>query len=257
MRPPAASRPWLVAAGLVVPPALGGLLALARDQVSAVNALLAVVVVVVAIAAGGSRVAGVVAALSAAGWFDFFWLPPFGTFDIAGRDDVETAVLLALVGLVVTEIVLWGRRRQADASRREGFLGGVVRAATQVARGEVTSGATLASVSQQIAEVLGVERCRYVEGVPRAGARLDQDGEVRRAGRVLDVRRAGLPVDDVTVIAVVRAGEVVGRFELTSGSHAVWPTLEQRLVAVTLADPAAPVTPPAPSPRAGSAPAAG
>ncbi|MXG90556.1 DUF4118 domain-containing protein [Nocardioides flavescens] len=254
---PATARSALLAAGLLAPPAVSGLLSLARDQVSAVNAVLVMVVLVVAVAAGGSRVAGVVAALSAAAWFDFFWLPPFRTFTIAQRDDVETAVLLMLVGLALTEIVLWGRRRQADASRREGYLSGVVRAATTVARGEATSGATLTSVSQQIADVLGVERCRYVEGPPRAGAQLDQDGEVRRAGRVLDVRRAGLPVDDVTVIPVVRAGEVVGRFELTSASHAVWPTLEQRLVAVTLADLAAPVTPPAPSRRAASGPGGG
>jgi hypothetical protein len=240
------------------PPLLSGLLSLARDQVSAVNAVLALVVVVVAVAAVGSRAAGVVAALSAAAWFDFSWLPPYDTFTIAQRDDVETAVLLVLVGLAVTEVVLWGRRRQADASRREGYLGGVVRAATMVAQGEATSGVALTTVAHQIEEVLGVERCRWVEGPPRAGAVLDQDGEVRRDGRVLDVRRAGLPVDDVTVIPVVRRGVALGRFEVASGSHTFWPTLEQRLVALTLADTvAALVTPPAPSRPAGSAPAAG
>src|SRR3954451_20582263 len=47
-------------------------------------------------------------------------------FAIAERDDVEGAVRLALIGLAVTEIALWGRRQQARGSTRAGYLRGVV-----------------------------------------------------------------------------------------------------------------------------------
>ena len=57
-------------------------------------------------------------------------------FAISQRDDIEAAVLLALIGLAVTEIALWGRRQQARASIRAGYLSGVVPAA--LAHGSAT-----------------------------------------------------------------------------------------------------------------------
>ncbi|MFE6156682.1 DUF4118 domain-containing protein [Streptomyces sp. NPDC057889] len=75
-----------------------------RTGLSQTNAALVLVVVVVAIAALGSRPAGALAALSAAAWFDFFLTRPYQTFDINASDDIETAVLLLIVGLIVSQI---------------------------------------------------------------------------------------------------------------------------------------------------------
>jgi K+-sensing histidine kinase KdpD len=86
-------------------------------------------------AATGIRTAGIVAALSGAVWFDYFLTAPFTTFAITDRADVETAVLLVLVGLAVTEVALWGRRQQARASREQGYLDGVVSTAASVGAG--------------------------------------------------------------------------------------------------------------------------
>ena len=235
------SREVLVGAGVVTPALTCAALSLAREQVSATNAVLVLVLVVVAVAAGGSRLAGVLAALSSVVWFDFFLTVPYHRFTIAARDDVETAALLTMVGLGVTEIVLWGRRQQAVSSRREGYLTGVVRAGAMVADGAAGRAATLDFIAAQITEVLGLDRCTFVAGPGGARPRLGPDGGVVRLGVVVDVDRTGFPTDDVVEVPVTRAGVVLGRFELVAATRVVWPTVEQRLVAVTLADQAAAV----------------
>jgi len=119
----------IISVALLAPIMIGWLLSLARDAVDNANAALVLVLVVVGVAATGRRLAGIVAALSATVWFDFFLTEPYLTFTINDQNDIETAVLLTLVGLAVTEIALWGRRHQGRASRREGYLAGVITAA--------------------------------------------------------------------------------------------------------------------------------
>jgi K+-sensing histidine kinase KdpD len=231
----------LLSAALVVPPAVAAALSGLRAQVHSTNAALVLVLVVVAVAAGGSRFAGIVAALSGTVWFDFFLTEPYLTFTIDQREDVETAVLLTATGVLVTELALWGRRQQARASRREGYLTGVLGAAALVAQGEAEPPVVLDFVARQITEVLGVDRCEYVAGPPTHRPRLGQDGRVTRDGTPIDVDRAGLPTHDVVEVPVARGGVPLGRFVVTASTRTVWTTLEQRLVAVTLADQAASV----------------
>ena len=64
------------------------------------------------------------AAVSAAVWFDFFWTQPYETLAITTRADIETAVLLLLLGLAVAEIGVHARRQHAAASREGGFRDG-------------------------------------------------------------------------------------------------------------------------------------
>jgi Domain of unknown function (DUF4118) len=64
--------------------------------------------VVVAVAATGQRMTGALAALAGAVWFDLLLTVPYGRFTITNPDDVETALLLTVAGLAVTEIALWG-----------------------------------------------------------------------------------------------------------------------------------------------------
>ena len=76
--------------------------------------------VVVAVAANGDRLAGALAAVSTAVWFDFFLTQPYERLTITRRTDIETTVLLLVIGVAVTEIAVWGRRHHAIASRRAG-----------------------------------------------------------------------------------------------------------------------------------------
>jgi K+-sensing histidine kinase KdpD len=226
----------LYAAALAGPLAVCAVLAGLRDVVSNDNAALVLVLVVVAVAAAGHRPSAIVAALSSAAWFDFFLTRPYNSFTINSRDDIETAILLVLVGLAVTEIALWGRRQQGRASRRHGYLDGVVSAAHMAAEGDAPASAVVTFVADQITDVLGVDQCVFKPGNPGPHPRINRDGTVTREGNPIDVDRGGLPTNDVTDILVESHGRTFGHFETVSASQVVWPTLEQRRVAVTLAE---------------------
>ena len=98
------------------------------------------ILLVVAVAANGYRLAGYVAALSAAVWFDFFLTRPYERFTILRRADVETTVLLLLIGVAVTELAVWARHQHAVASRRAGYLDGISAAAQAAVAGWVPVG---------------------------------------------------------------------------------------------------------------------
>ena len=140
-------QPWLtrdrlaVIAALAAPLALTAILVPFRPSFPNTDAALALLLVVVAVAANGYRLAGYLAALSAAVWFDFFLTRPYEQFSITRRADIETTVLLLVIGVAVTEIAVWGRRQHAAASRRAGYLDGINAAAQAVAAGELTVGA--------------------------------------------------------------------------------------------------------------------
>lgn len=243
--------PRLVLAPAFVGPLVAcALLALVREDVDDTNAGLVLVLLVVAAAATGRRSAGVVAALSSAAWFDFFLTRPYQTFAIDDRDDIETAVLLTLVGLAVTEIALWGRRHQARASAREGYLAGVVSSAELVASGSAPPAAVVEHVARQIGSVLDIDGVRFEPGAgpgpaherARVRPRLQRDGTVTRPDVPMNVDRDGLPTNDEIELLVESGGVVRGRFYLTSATRIVRPTLEQRVVAVTLAQQVGAVT---------------
>lgn len=238
------SRATLLAAAFLVPLAACALLALVRDEVSNDNAALVLVLLVVAAAATGRRSPGIVAALSATIWFDFFLTRPYETFTINSREDMETALLLVLAGLAVTEIALWGRRQQASASRREGHLAGIVSATGMVADSSAPPTTVISFVERQITDVLGIDRCVF-EPRPSGGAhpRVLADGSVVAQERALDVERDGLPTDDVLEIPIRSRGGAEGCFVLTSATAVVRPDREQLQVAVALAEQAASVLP--------------
>ncbi|QTE29384.1 DUF4118 domain-containing protein [Pengzhenrongella sicca] len=228
----------LVGIAAIVPIAVCAGLGAFREDVTAATAALVLVLVVVAAAAAGDRLAGFVAALSCGAWFDFFLTEPYGSFKITDRDDLETAVLLLLVGAAVTEIALWGRRQQARSSRRAGYLDGVFGTADIVAVQQKSPRVLTDHVAHQIVEILAIDACRFepLGAVDRPSASLEHDGSVLQRGRSVDVDRDGLPTDDRIALEVQRGGVTQGRFLLTSSTRIVRPSLEQRRVVVLLAD---------------------
>src|SRR5580692_7585285 len=81
-----------------------------RASWSNTNVALLLVVVIVGVAAIGNRVAGAVAAVWAALWFDFFFTVPYYRFTIRSSADVTTAILLLLTGLAVSQLAARARR---------------------------------------------------------------------------------------------------------------------------------------------------
>jgi K+-sensing histidine kinase KdpD len=164
-----AHRPLFIAAA-VVPLVACAVLALFRDSVANTNAALGLVLVIVAAAATGIRAAGIVAALSSAAWFDFFLTKPYHSFSITDRADIETAVLLVLVGAAVSEVAMWGYRQQARASREQPYLDGVLGTAATVAAGRRSTSSLIDHVCGQIVEVLQIDDCLPLRQRGRASA---------------------------------------------------------------------------------------
>ena len=157
-----------VLAGLVVPLALAAILVPFRGTFPNTDAALALILVVVAVAANGYRPAGILAAVSAAAWFDFFLTRPYERFAITRRDDIETTILLLVIGVAVTEIAVWGRRQHAAANRRAGYLDGINAAAQAAATGS-SPAALIDQVAAQLTRVLSLESCRFQYGAAGLG----------------------------------------------------------------------------------------
>ena len=229
-------RTPVLTASLLAPPAVCALLIPFREHFDNANASLLLVVVIVAVAVFGIRLAGVLAAVSSAVWFDFFLTVPYDSFTINSSDDIEQAVLLLVIGVAVTEIAIWGRRQQAKASRRRGYLDGVITTSQAVAAGGSTDD-LIEQVRAELTAVLGIDGTKFVAGSKQTGApQLNPDGSVTRGSQVLKVERDGLPTNAEIELTVQHAGETHGRFLLTAATRIARPDLEQRLVAVALAD---------------------
>jgi hypothetical protein len=135
-------------AAVAAPPLLTVILMPFRASFPNTDAALVLMLIVVAVAATGSRVPGIVAAVSAAVWFDFFLTHPYEQFTITRTTDIETTVLILVLGVAVTELAVWGRRQHLAANRRAGYLAGINAAAQAVAAGDSAS-ALIDQVSRQ------------------------------------------------------------------------------------------------------------
>ena len=216
-----------VLAGFAAPLALTAILVPFRGSFANTDAALALILIVVAVAAAGNRPGGYVAAVSAAVWFDFFLTRPYERFTINRAADVETTVLVLLIGIAVTEIAVWGRRQHADAGRRAGYLDGINAAARAAAAGESAS-ALIDRLTGSLTRLLGLRSCEFQYGVAGIGrpARLDRDGSVQGGSWV-----SGTGIE----LLAESAGRLQGRFLMQPGPGEI-PSREQLLVAVALAD---------------------
>jgi hypothetical protein len=183
----------VVGAAAVGPLVACAVLSAFRDSIANTNAALALVLLVVAAASTGIRVAGLVAALSCATWFDFFLTEPYHLFTITDPADIETALLLVLVGVAVSEIALWGRRQQAEASREQRYLDGVLSTAATVGAGGRSTSALVDEVCEHIVDILEVDTCRFDLGSGPVLAVLHDDATMTYNGHPYDVHRHGLP----------------------------------------------------------------
>jgi hypothetical protein len=192
------------------------------------------VVVVVAVAATGNRVAGALAALSAATWFDFFFTLPYERFTIARSADVQTAVLLLLVGVAVSQLAARARRLQVIAVTDAGYLAQIHDTA-ELAKAARSPDAVIDHVKELLTGLLDLTGCRFERGsLLGHPPRLEPDGTLMRGHYRWDIERWGLPEEEIE-LRTFGGSQFYGRFMLQSkpGSK---PSLQARLVAVTLAD---------------------
>lgn len=222
-------------AGAVVAPLIAAAVLLPfRASWSNTNVALLLVVVVVAVAAIGNRVAGAIAAVGAAVWFDFFFTLPYERFTIRSSADVTTFVLLLVVGVIVSQLAAYARRLKVVAITDAGYLAQIHQAAslTQTAK---SPDDVVDHVRGQLIALLDLQECRFEYGsLLGHPPRLEPDGTVLAARGRWDVEQAGLPAEEIE-LRVSGNGQYYGRFMMRPkpGSR---PSLQARLVAVTLAD---------------------
>jgi hypothetical protein len=191
-------------------------------------------VVVVAVAAIGNRVAGAVAAVGAAVWFDFFFTLPYERFTIRSSADVTTFVLLLVVGAAVSQLAAYARRLKVVAITDAGYLAQIHQTAS-LAQSARSPEDVVEHVRDQLAGLLDLQACRFEYGsLLGHPPRLEPDGTVLAARGRWDVETVGLPGEEIE-LRTFGNGQYYGRFMLRPkpGSR---PSLQARLVAVTLAD---------------------
>jgi K+-sensing histidine kinase KdpD len=213
-------RPTAVLAGLLAPTATCAVLARFRSSLPTTDAVLILVLIVVAVAAIGSRLGGVLAALSAGAWFDFFLTRPYESFSIDSGQAIGTTVLLLVIGLGVTELARWGQRQHFRAGEQSGYLAGLHTAAEGAANGGSPTRLT-SQVIDQLTELLDLRSCHFHYGTGVGQPRLLHDGSLAWAGRAWDIDRQGLPHNEETELLVSAGGGYQGRFLMTptSGSR--------------------------------------
>ncbi len=223
-----------IAAAFIAPLAAAAILLPFRASWPNTNVALLLVVVVVAVAAIGNRIAGAVAAVGAAVWFDFFFTLPYERFTIRSSADVTTFVLLLVMGVAVSQLAARARRLKVIAITDAVYLAQIHQTAslTQTAR---SPEAVVDHVREQLIGLLDLQECRFEYGALLGHPpRLEPDGTVLAGRGRWDVEKAGLPGEEVE-LRTFGNGQYYGRFMMRPkpGSR---PSLQARLVAVTLAD---------------------
>ena len=223
----------LVLGGLA-PVTVGAALVGVRDHIQNANIALILVVVVVAAAAIGGRLAGATAAVVSALAFTFFHTQPYLRLTIDSADDVETTVLLLVVGLLVGHITAGAMRARASAAESSLEIRRIHRIAERAAHGEVAA-EVLEAAQDELIALLKLQSCRF-EAQPFLSAlpRLERNGQLDQ--RVWRYRDGGFELSPEGVeLPVYGRGQQLGRFVLepTTG---VGVSLDQRVVAVAIAD---------------------
>lgn len=222
------------AGAVVLPVGLAAVLVPFRNTFASPAAALLLVAVIVGVAAVGDRPAGYVATVVATLSFDFFLTQPYERLEITHRADLETAVCLFLVGVVVTEIVMRSKRFHRAAQEESEFVG-LIHGVSEL----VTSGASQAEVvtivCDELVALLHLKACSYETGnAARPRMRIEHNGDVLLGGRIWGAHELGLPGAEVE-LPVQDRGLVIGRFVLVP-TPAFPVSHQRRVVAVALSD---------------------
>lgn len=225
-----------VLGALTLPIAVSAAFAPWRRVFPSTGVVLVLIVVVLTMAVVGTRLAGVVASVSSAIWFDFFLTRPYFRFAISHRLDVESTVSIVVVGCVVTELAARSRHH-AHASHEEGEWLATACRLTELSatspRDEIVE-----STSSALVSLLNLRECHFVAGdthSPRP--RIVADGEVVHVGLVWPVDDLGIPGPEAEILANWR-GRTCGRFVMTPSPGQPVAAI-RRSVAVALATMAA------------------
>jgi two-component system, OmpR family, sensor histidine kinase KdpD len=213
------SVPWLVVS-LVAVAALTGIMFPFRAQLGVLNVLLLYLLLTFFLALSGGLWAALLSAVLGFLAFDFFFIPPFHTLDVAAPDHV-LALFVYLGVAVVTVQLVSGMRARTEQALRESHRMALLAELNAALIGDVTLEAILARIAERIVTVYGAQGCRVLvrgedEELHTAAFFPEQIGpDVDRTGRSLaewavahraPAGRSG------------RGGRIVGRNPITPAS---------------------------------------
>ena len=224
----------MVLAAFVLPLAVAAVIVPFRSTFADPAAALVLVAVIVAVSVAGDRGAGFVATLSATLWFDFFLTRPYEKLAITHRPDIETAVSLFVVGIVVTELAARNRFHRAVATEEADYVG-LIYSISELAVSDAPADEVVERARRELIDLLNLRACRYDPDPPlRPAMQMGHDGNVLIGGALWDVDTMGLPGPELELV-VRSQGTPQGRFILnpTPGRPV---TLQSRVVAVAIAD---------------------
>jgi K+-sensing histidine kinase KdpD len=230
-------RPVVWVAAVFFGPAVAALLTSARPQLHENHVTLVLVLAVALVSATGLRPAGLVAAITTALAYDYFWTEPYYSFRIFDTQDILTVLLLVLVGGAIEQLSWWAGGQHAVAARRLHYLNALRHAAEPTP--PETQAATLEAILDTMITVLDADSCDLVVDDRLPATVLHGDGSVTRTGQIIDVDTDGLPTDDIIAIPVPRPHDRSAYFAVTAATHVARPRAEQRQVAALLAHVAA------------------
>lgn len=223
-----------ILAALTAPLAAAAVLLPFRGSWPNTNVALLLVVVIVAVAAMGSRIAGALAAVSAAVWFDFFFTLPYYRFTIRSSADVTTAALLLVTGIAVSQLAARVRQLKVVAITDAGYLAQIHETAS-LAKSARFPDAVVDHVNAELTRLLDLQESRFEYGsLLGHPPRLEPDGTIAVGLARWDIEQWGLPREEIELRAFGN-GQYYGRFMLKA-KPASKPPLQARLVAVALAD---------------------
>ena len=229
----------LKALGLVIagfgPLLVAGVLVPFRDHsiVSANVPLVFVLVVVLAAAAGGAG-AGITAAIVSTFSFDFFFTHPYQSLKIDDADDIGTAILLLIIGLVVAWLVGFAHESRKRSERNEDDSERVNRVAELAANGAPIDELTR-TVETELTGLLGLLECHYEPGPSTSELpTIARNGSLDTGRRRWVLSELSLPAEGCE-IRVLGRGRDLGRVVLIADPD-VGVALQQRRLAVAITD---------------------
>lgn len=216
----------LVAAAVMIP---------LRSHVPDTDLALAMVVVVALVVLPGQRLAALIAGVSAGLWFDFFLTKPYESFSIQRGSDVQTTVLLAVVGVLIGEIAVRRRQARSDTRTARDEVLSLYVAAEMLAAG-TRSQEVVTLIAEQLRELLFLVECRF-DSTEREidGPLLDRSGEVSYGRLDWSAATDGLPNRDV-ILPVESGKRRFGSYILRGPALGVPLSQDRRLGAVALSD---------------------
>ena len=227
-RRPLTVRAVLVGFAVTLPVAAALLLVPLREDIHTSTATLVLVLPVVLVALVAGAGPGAVAACSSALAFDIFLTRPYNSFAIEAATDVESALVLGVIALVVSSVVARELAARSRSSARREELAAIEATARALAGGDEER--LVEVVTTTLRGLLGLRSCDWSPGFHGTiHAVLQRDGSV-----VGDRSTPGLP-DGFLEVPVVYGGDELGRLVLRADTDAPV-SVEERSVVLAIAD---------------------